>query len=46
MPFDGRVVYEDQEVSIPSAAKDEPFIENLSQLIKRVASRTPARFLA
>jgi len=41
--FDGRVVYEDQEVSIPSTAIDGPFIENLSQLIKRVVSTTPAR---
>ncbi len=38
--FDGKV---DQEVPIPSAAIDGPFIENLSQLIRRVASSTPAR---
>ncbi len=37
------MVYEDQEISIPSAAIDKPFIENLSQLIRRVASSTPAR---
>ena len=43
MTFDGKVVYEDQEISIPSAAIDKPFIENLSQLIRRVASSTPAR---
>ena len=41
--FEGKVVYEDQEVPIPSAAIDGPFIENLSQLIRRVASTTPAR---
>ena len=41
--FEGKVVYEDQEVPIPSAAIDGAFIENLSQLIRRVASSTPAR---
>ena len=41
--FDGKVVYEDQDISIPSTAIDGPFIENLSQLIRRVASSTPAR---
>ncbi len=41
--FDGKVVYEDQEVPIPASAVDSPFIENLSQLIRRVASGTPAR---
>ena len=41
--FDGEVVYEDHEVSIPSMAVDGPFVENLAQLIKRVAAVTPAR---
>ena len=41
--FEGKVVYEDQEVPIPSAAIDGPFIENLSQLIRRVARATLAR---
>ncbi len=41
--FDGKVVYEDQGVPIPSAAIDGPFVDNLSQLIRRVASTTPAR---
>ena len=41
--FEGKVVYEDQEVSIPSASIDGPFVDNLSQLIRRVASSTPAR---
>ena len=43
MTFDGKVVYEGEEISIPSSAIDGPFIENLSQLIRRVASSTPAR---
>ena len=41
--FDGKVVYEDQDISIPSTAIDGPFIENLSKLIRRVASSTPTR---
>ena len=41
--FDGKVVYEDQEIPIPATAVGEPFIENLSQLIRRVASGMPAR---
>ncbi len=41
--FDGRVVYGDDEIHIPPTAIDQPFIENLSQLIRRVASVTPAR---
>ena len=41
--FDGKVVYEDSEVVIPAAAIDETFIDNLGQLIRRVASAAPAR---
>ena len=41
--FDGKMVYGDDEVSIPATAVDEPLIENLSQLIRRVASAAPAR---
>ena len=41
--FDGKVVYEDNEVVIPAAAIDQTFIDNLGQLIRRVASSTPAR---
>ena len=41
--FDGKVVYENEEIAIPAAAAGEPFIDNLSQLIRRVASSTPAR---
>jgi len=41
--FDGRVVYVDQEIPIPAAAVSDTFVENLSQLIRRVASSMPAR---
>lgn len=41
--FDGRVVYNDHEVSVPASAVDDTFIENLSALIHRLASSTPAR---
>ena len=41
--IDGKVVYNDQEVTIPASAIDQPFIDNLSQLIKRIAAATPAR---
>jgi len=41
--FDGKVVYKDHEIYIPSSSIDQPFIENLARLIKRVANVTPAR---
>lgn len=41
--FDGKVVYQDQEIIIPSTAVDQPFVENLSHLIRRVAAQAPAR---
>lgn len=41
--FEGRVIYQDHEVAIPAAAIDEKFVENLSNLIRRLASPTPAR---
>ena len=41
--FDGRVVYGDQEVDIPSSAVDQKFIDNLAQLIKRLSATAPAR---
>ena len=41
--FQGKVVYEDHEVAIPSSAIDETFIENLGRLIRRVSSLSPAR---
>ena len=44
--FDGKVVYEDQEVPIPNTAIDQTFVDNLSQLIGRVAAASPARRVA
>lgn len=43
MSFDGRVVYKDHVVEIPSSAVDEKFIDSLSNLIRRLGSTTPAR---
>ena len=43
MPFGGKVVYPDHEISIPSRAVDERFVQNLTRLIRRVGSQTPAR---
>ena len=40
--FEGKVVYENEEISIPSPAIDGPFLENLSQSIRRLASSIPA----
>lgn len=41
--LEGNVVYENQEVPILASAASDPFIENSSQLIRRVASSMPAR---
>ena len=41
--FDGKVVYNDHEVSIPSSAVDETFINNLSDLLQRISTSAPAR---
>jgi len=41
--FEGKVVYTDHEVPIPISAIDVKFVENLSSLIKRLSSPTPAR---
>jgi hypothetical protein len=41
--FEGQVVYKDHQVSIPSSAIDENFKLMLFELIKKVASNTPAR---
>ena len=41
--FDGKIVYTDHEVEIPASAVDEKFVENLSLLIRRLSSPTPAR---
>ena len=43
MGFDGRVVYQDHEESVPASAVDQTFINNLGSLIRRLASSTPAR---
>lgn len=43
MSFDGRVVYKDHEVEIPSSALDQKFIDNVSSLIRRLGSSTPAK---
>lgn len=41
--LEGRIVYADHEVEIPASAIDDNFVENLSQLIRRLASASPAR---
>ena len=41
--FDGRVVYQDHEEAVPASAIDQPFVERLGALIRRLASGTPAR---
>ena len=41
--FDGKIVYTDHQVDIPSTAVDETFIKNLSQLVLRLSAPEPAR---
>ena len=41
--FNGKVVYADHETDVPASAVDDIFVENMSQLIRRIASETPAR---
>ena len=41
--FDGKIVYNDHEVNIRAPAVDETFVRNVTDLIKRLASDTPAR---
>lgn len=41
--FDGRVVYGEREVPVPSSAVDGKFIERFAELIGRLASNKPAR---
>ena len=41
--FDGKLVYADHEVPIPSSAVDDKFVGNLAQLITRLSSSAPAR---
>ena len=41
--FSGKIVYADHEVEIPASAVGDGFVGNLSQLILRLASTSPAR---
>ena len=41
--FDGKLIYPDHEVPVPSESVDEAFIANLGGLIRRVGAETPAR---
>ena len=41
--FNGKLVYTDHEIDIPASAVDDSFVGNMSQLILRIASATPAR---
>ncbi len=41
--FEGRVVYGEREVPVPSSAVDDKFIERFAELIGRLASNRPAR---
>ena len=43
MKFSGKIVYPDHEVDIPASAIDDKFVGNMSQLVLRLASATPAR---
>ena len=40
--FKGHVIYPDGNVQIPASGLDERFIQNLTSLIRRLASETPA----
>ena len=42
MPFDGKVVYREEEVDIPSTAINDAFVSNLTGLIHRIAASKPA----
>jgi len=39
--FDGKVVYQDQQVPIPSSAINESFISNLAKLVQRLGGSKP-----
>ncbi len=41
--LEGRVVYGEREVSVPSSAVDGKFVERFSELIRRLASNVPSR---
>ena len=44
LTFEGKLVYADSDgVDIPNSAVDDTFVTNFSDLIKRIASTTPAR---
>jgi hypothetical protein len=44
--FDGQVIYKDKKIDIPASAIDQKFIENLSNLIKRLSSPHPPHKVA
>ena len=41
--LEGRVVYGEREVAVPSSAVDEKFVKRFSELIRRLASNEPAK---
>ena len=41
--FNGKVIYADHEVEVPASAVDAHFVGNLAQLVRKLASATPAR---
>ena len=43
--FAGKIVYRDHEEDIPRSAVNQEFTNNLSKLIQRIASTTPARIV-
>ncbi len=43
MRFKGQVVYENHAIDIPASSIDDTFVTNVSDLIKRLGSSTPAR---
>lgn len=43
--FEGRVVYGEREVPVPSSAIDDKFVERFADLIRRLASENPARLV-
>jgi hypothetical protein len=43
LTFDGTVVYEDHQVTIPSEAVTDEFIDDVSSLIRRLAADEPPK---
>jgi hypothetical protein len=39
--FDGKVVYQDHQIPIPSSAINESFISNLAKLVQRLGGSKP-----